>query len=147
VILAVFWLVTILDGSYGRTVLNGSPPDSVHASYFQTQPSPIVYRKRHISKGDYQQTSGKRSEKRIPTGKLFGMRKFDLVATPKGIGFVKGKRSSGYFAIATLDGTPIHNSARAMSCSRLAARSTTLIRSARFLPTAEARGIHRAEFR
>jgi hypothetical protein len=110
-------------------------------------PSPIVYRKRHISKGDYQQTSGKRSEKRIPTGKLFGMRKFDLVATPKGIGFVKGKRSSGYFAIATLDGTPIHNSARAMSCSRLAARSTTLIRSARFLPTAEARGIHRAEFR
>jgi 5-methylcytosine-specific restriction endonuclease McrA len=89
-------------------------------------PSPTVYRKRHVSKGDYQQTSGPRGEKRIPTGKLFGLKKFDKVNTPKGVGFVKGKRSSGYFAIATIDGTPIHNSARAVTCVRLAARSTTL---------------------
>jgi 5-methylcytosine-specific restriction endonuclease McrA len=93
------------------------------------EPSPTVVHKRHVSKGDYQQTSGKRSEQRIPTGKLFGLRKFDLVSTPKGVGFVKGKRSSGYFAIADLDGTPIHKSAKAASCVRLAARSTTLTRS------------------
>lgn len=92
-------------------------------------PKPVVVHKRHVAKGDYQQTSGKRSEKRIPTGKLFGLRKFDMVSTPKGIGFVKGKRSSGYFAIAELDGTPIHNSARATSCTRLVARTTTLTRS------------------
>src|SRR5262249_2036236 len=73
-------------------------------------PNPTVVRKRHVAKGDYQQTRGPRSEKRIPTGKLFGLRKFDLVATPRGIGFVKGKRSSGYFAIADLDGISIHNS-------------------------------------
>ncbi len=92
-------------------------------------PNPTVLRKRHVAKGDYQQTSGKRSEQRIPTGKLFGLRKFDLVATPNGVGFVKGKRSTGYFAIAGVDGTPINNSARAASCVRLAARSTTLARS------------------
>jgi hypothetical protein len=89
-------------------------------------PDTTIYQKRHVSKGDYQQTSGKRSEKRIPTGKLFGLRKFDLISTPKGVGFVKGKRSSGYFVIATLDDTPIHNSAKAATCKRLAARSTTL---------------------
>jgi hypothetical protein len=92
-------------------------------------PNPTLILKRHVAKGDYQQTSGKRSEKRRPTGKLFGLRKFDLVATPRGVGFVKGKRSNGYFAIATLDGTPIHNSARAVDCVRLVARSTTLTRS------------------
>ena len=35
-----------------------------------------------------------------PDRKTFGLRKFDLVSTPKGMGFVKGKRSSGQFAIA-----------------------------------------------
>jgi 5-methylcytosine-specific restriction endonuclease McrA len=96
-------------------------------------PDQTVYRKRHVSKGDYQQTSGKRSEKRIPTGKLFGLRKFDLVSTPNGVGFVKGKRSSGYFAIATINDEPIHNSARADHCKRLAARSTTLTTNTRLL--------------
>ena len=36
----------------------------------------ILYLKRHVSKGDYQQRTGKRSKKVIPTGKLFGIRKF-----------------------------------------------------------------------
>ena len=90
-------------------------------------PNPTVYHKRHVAKGDYQQTSGKRSEKRIPTGKLFGLRKFDLVSTPRGVGFVKGKRTSGYFAIAAWDGASIHASAKALNCKRISARSTTLI--------------------
>ncbi len=55
--------------------------------------------------------------------------KFDLVSTPKGVGFVKGKRSSGDFAIAELDGTPINDSVRAATCVRLAARPTTPTRS------------------
>jgi 5-methylcytosine-specific restriction endonuclease McrA len=83
--------------------------------------------KRHVSHGDYQQTSGARSEKKIPTGKLYGIRKFDRVRTPKGTGFVKGKRSTGFFAISELDGTKIHDSVNVKKdCTRLSARRTTL---------------------
>ena len=85
-------------------------------------------KKKHIAKGDYQQTCGRRSEKKIPTGKLFGFRKFDQVETPYGIGFIKGKRSTGYFSVAHLDGTKIHDSINIRkSCKRLNARKTTLI--------------------
>jgi len=87
-----------------------------------------VYLKRHVSSGDYQQTKGKRSEKKIPTGKLFGLRKFDLIDTIKGIGFVKGKRSYGYFALSSLNGEldiPSVNIKK--ECKRISARKTTLI--------------------
>ncbi|AKB74802.1 hypothetical protein MSLAZ_1541 [Methanosarcina lacustris Z-7289] len=78
--------------------------------------------------GDYQQRTGKRSEKKMPTGKLFGLRKFDLVKTSKGIGFVKGKRSSGFFAISDLFGNKISDSVNVKKkCRRLSARSTTLV--------------------
>jgi hypothetical protein len=90
--------------------------------------SPIVYFKKHAAKGDYQQTKGKRSEKRIPTGKLFGLRKFDYVKTFKGVGFVKGKRRTGFFAISDLDGKIINPSVNVKkNCVRLKARKTTLI--------------------
>jgi len=49
------------------------------------------YLKKHVSKGDYQQRTGKRSEKIIPTGKLFGLRKFDLIKTEHGAAIVKVK--------------------------------------------------------
>ena len=42
-----------------------------------------VFLKRNVPAGDYQQRRGKRSEKKIPTGKLFGLRKFDLIKTGK----------------------------------------------------------------
>lgn len=87
-----------------------------------------VYLKKHVSKGDYQQTNGRRSEKRIPTGKLFGLRKFDYIQTPKGKGFVKGKRSTGFFAISDLGGNVINPSMDVKKdCTRLKARTTTLI--------------------
>jgi len=86
------------------------------------------YLKKHVSKGDYQQRTGKRSEKKIPTGKLFGLRKFDLIKTEQGVGIVKGKRSSGYFAITDVMGNKIHDSAKVkQNCERLRARTTTLI--------------------
>jgi len=84
--------------------------------------------KKHVSKGDYQQTTGKRSEKKIPTGKLFGLRKFDLIQTEQGCGIVKGKRSSGYFAITDVMGNKIHDSVKVkQNCKRLRARTTTLL--------------------
>jgi len=90
--------------------------------------SPVVYFKKHVSKGDYRQTNGKSSEKKIPTGKLFGFRKFDYVQTSKGIGFIKGKRSTGFFAISDLDGKSINASVNIKKdCLRLNARTTTLI--------------------
>lgn len=83
--------------------------------------------RRYIAKGDYQQTKGARSEKAIPTGKLYGLRKFDLIYTLKGVGFVKGKRSSGYFSIGDIHGKAIHNSVKVKTdIVRLSARYITL---------------------
>lgn len=87
-----------------------------------------IYFKKHVSNGDYQQTKGSRSEKRIPTGKLFGLRKFDYIQTPKVTGFIKGKRSTGFFAISDLEGKVINPSVNVKkNCTRLTARTTTLI--------------------
>lgn len=83
--------------------------------------------RRLVSKGDYQQTKGARSEKTMPTGKLFGLRKYDLIQTSKGTGFVKGKRSSGYFAISDIHGKAINNSVKVKAdIVRLCARNITL---------------------
>jgi len=91
------------------------------------QQASTVFHKRHVANGDYQQTKGIRSEKRIPTGKLFGLKKFDFVQTPQGTGFVKGKRSSGYFALETILGKKVHASANIKKNTvRLTARTTTL---------------------
>jgi hypothetical protein len=87
-----------------------------------------IYFKKHVSNGDYQQTKGSRSEKRIPTGKLFGLRKFDYIQTPKVTGFIKGKRSTGFFVISDLEGKVINPSVNVKkNCTRLTARTTTLI--------------------
>ena len=89
--------------------------------------SDSVYLKKHVSKGDYQQTKGNRSEKRIPTGKLFGLRKFDYIQTPKGIGFIKGKRSDGRFAICDIFWNTINGQVQIKKNHiRLNARTTTL---------------------
>lgn len=90
------------------------------------KPQAKVYQKRHVASGDYQQTKGKRSAIRIPTGKLFGLRKFDLIATPKGVGFVKGKRTRGSFVLAGIDLKPTIETSVKKNVQRISARSTTL---------------------
>jgi 5-methylcytosine-specific restriction endonuclease McrA len=90
--------------------------------------SKIVYFKKHVAKGDYQQTKGRRSEKKIPTGKLFGLRKFDYIKTSKGTGFVKGKRSDGRFAICDIFRNTINGHVQIKKNHiRLKARTSTLI--------------------
>lgn len=92
------------------------------------EPLPVVYYKRHVGNGDYQQTKGTRSEKAIPTGKLFGLRKHDFIKTIKGTGFIKGKRSSGYFALENILGEKIHTSVNIKKgVYRISARTTTLV--------------------
>jgi len=84
--------------------------------------------KKQVCKGDYQQTKGVRSEKKIPTGKLFGFRKFDKVKTPIGIGFIKGKRSTGYFSISDIFGNVIGSSVNIKkSVKRIATRKINLM--------------------
>jgi hypothetical protein len=97
-------------------------------------PHSTLWKKRHVAAGDYRQTKGAHSQIRIPTGKLFDLRKFDLIQTEQGSGFVKGKRSTGYFALSDIDDKPVHASAKVLNCQRLAARSTTLIQGQRLLP-------------
>ncbi|WP_292485411.1 RNA-guided endonuclease IscB [Methanohalobium sp.] len=91
------------------------------------QLSNLVYYKEHVNKGDYQQTKGVRSEKKIPTGKLHGLKKFDFIETPDVSGFVKGKRTSGNFSIMDIFGnTSKKNPNVKKNCRRISARCTTL---------------------
>lgn len=87
----------------------------------------ILYLKKHVSAGDYKQTFGSHSQKKIPTRKLFGIRKFDLIKTWKGIGFVTGKRSDGYFQVSKLSGIMVGTAVTVKrNCERISARTTTL---------------------
>ncbi len=90
----------------------------------------IYFVRRLVSKGDYQKTKGIRSEKIIPKGKIHGFRKFDLIFSKVKniIGFVKGKRSSGYFSISDIFGKAIDNSVNIKKfCRRVSARNLILI--------------------
>ena len=91
------------------------------------KPNDTIYIKKHISKGDYKLRKGSHSEIKIPVGKLFGLRKGDKVMTTRGLGFIKAKRSSGYFSVTDLDGNVIHNSEKVGNCKRITARSTTQV--------------------
>lgn len=57
-----------------------------------------------VSKGDYQQTKGIRSEQRIPTGKIDGFRKFDKVLYLGKEYFIKGRMSTGYSILMDVHG-------------------------------------------
>lgn len=90
--------------------------------------SPLLYLKRHVPSGDYRQTSGRHSEKKIPVKKLFGLRKFDLIKTKRGVGFIRGKRSSGYFDLMDIHNEKIIRSTSVRrNAIRITARTTTLI--------------------
>ncbi len=85
------------------------------------------YRKVHVAKGDYQLHKGQHSQTRIPRGKLFGIRKYDRVITPKGIGYVYGKRATGFFEVRQLGGNVWPHVNVKKNVVRLSAASTTLI--------------------
>ena len=93
----------------------------------------VVYIKRHIPIGDYQQTKGIRSEKRIPTGKIFGFLKFDEVKYKNQEYFIKGRRSSGTCDLMDIYGNSQKftnpKCPKLSNMSRISARSSTLITS------------------
>ena len=63
--------------------------------------------KKCVSKGDYQQTKGIRSEQKIPTYKIHGFRKFDKVKYLGKEYFIKGRMSTGYCILMDIEGNKI----------------------------------------
>lgn len=66
-----------------------------------------LFKKRRVAKQNRQLCKGVRGEKRLPTGKVFGFRRFDKVKYLKEICFVKGRRSSGGFVLMDIDNNTI----------------------------------------
>lgn len=67
----------------------------------------VIYRKRRVSVQDRILTKGVRGEKRMPTGKIFGFKKFDKVKYLGETCFIKGRRSSGAFVLMDIDNNSI----------------------------------------
>ena len=67
----------------------------------------VVYRKRRVSKQDRVLTKGIRGEQKLPTGKVFGFKKFDKVKYLGETCFIKGRRSSGCFVLIDIENNSI----------------------------------------
>ena len=66
-----------------------------------------LFKKRRIPRQNRQLRKGVRGEKKIPTGKIFGFRRYDKVKYLNEICFVKGRRSSGAFVLMDIDNNTI----------------------------------------
>ena len=71
------------------------------------EPSDDLYIKKCVSKQDRQLCKGIRGEKKTPTGKVFGFKKFDKVKYLGETCFIKGRRSSGAFVLMDIDNNAI----------------------------------------
>lgn len=97
-----------------------------------------VYIKKSVSKGDYQQTKGVRSQQKIPTGKILGFRKFDKVKYFEKEYFIQGRMSSGYAVLMDIGGNKIDFSKmpkgfktpKLNNMKRISARTTVLVTKA-----------------
>ncbi|MDD8057421.1 MAG: HNH endonuclease, partial [Thomasclavelia ramosa] len=98
---------------------------------FQTS----LLRKKCVSDGDFQQSKGIRSEQRIPTNKICGLRKFDKVNYFGKEYFIKGRMSSGYAILMDIEGNKIDFSGmpkgfktpKLSNCKRIQARNSWMI--------------------
>ena len=94
-----------------------------------------IYKKRCISKGDFQQTKGSRSEQKLNTKKICGFRKFDKIKYFGKEYFIKGRMSTGYAILMDIDGNKIDFSdmpkgfktVKLKNCRRISARGSQLI--------------------
>ena len=97
----------------------------------------ILYRKKCIPDGDFQQTKGIRSQQAIPTGKIQGFRKFDKVRYLGKEYFIKGRMSSGYAILMDIEGNKVDFSSmpkgwktpKLSNCKRISARKTWMVDS------------------
>ena len=92
------------------------------------------FKKKHVAKGDYQLAKGIRCEQKIPTGKIYGFRKFDKVKYLDKEYFIKGRMSSGFATLMDIDSAKIdfsymprgQKTPKMINFKRIRARSTTL---------------------
>jgi hypothetical protein len=96
-----------------------------------------------VTQRRYQISKGIRSEKRLPDGDLFGFKQWDKVRIGNQIGFVKGRRSSGYFDVCDIDGNSISHSIKYTNLQRLS--STNVIWVSISPPTVETVGVQNAK--
>lgn len=94
-----------------------------------------LYKKKCISDGDFQQTKGIRSEKRITTTKILGFRKFDKVKYLGKYYFIKARMSTGYGILMDINGKEIDFSympkgfkiSKLKNMKRISARSSCIV--------------------
>ena len=67
----------------------------------------VIYRKRRVSVQDRVLTKGIRGEKKIPTGKVHGFKRYDRVKYLREICFVKGRRIKDGFVLMDIDNNAI----------------------------------------
>jgi len=97
----------------------------------------LLYLKKSVSKGDYQQSKGIRSEQPITTGKICGFRKFDKVKYFGQEYFIKGRMSTGYAILMDIYGKKIDFSTmskgfktpKLSNCKRITARNSQIIQT------------------
>ena len=78
-----------------------------------------IFKRVCVTQKRYQMTKGVRSEKKLPNGELFGFKQWDKVKIGRQIGFIKGKRSSGFFDVCDIDGNNISHSIKYTNLQRL----------------------------
>lgn len=66
-----------------------------------------LFKKRRVAKQSRRLCKGVRGEKRLPTKKMFGFRRFDKVEYLKEICFIKGRRSSGAFVLMDINNNTV----------------------------------------
>lgn len=66
-----------------------------------------LFEKKRITKQNGRLCRGIRGEKKLPTGKVFGFKRFDKVRYLNEICFIKGRRSSGSFVLMDIDNNSI----------------------------------------
>ena len=67
----------------------------------------VIYRKRRISVQDRILTKGIRSERKLPTGKVHGFKRYDKVKYFREVCFVKGRRTNGGFVLMDINNISI----------------------------------------
>ena len=91
----------------------------------------------------YQMTKGVRSEKKLPKGELFGFRQWDKAIIDNQIGFIKGRRSSGFFDVCDIDGNNISHSVKYTNLQRLCGNNVMEVSVSP--PTTKVMGIRNAK--
>jgi len=98
------------------------------------EPSDVIFYKRRVSKGDYKLARGAHGEQKLPTGKLFGFRKFDKVTYLNRKYFIMGRQSRGYADLMDVFGDKVdfsympkgHKTPKLLNCKRVNARESIL---------------------